>query len=417
MSKRLPHALRRYRRTSAAAVAALAVSAAAAGCSVTSSGTAAPRSDDSVAAPSTNAVPATSVASVATNIPASSATVPVSKTLVLRADKGTFGSVEVSTAHGRTVHGRLSTDQATWTATDRLEPGTSYRVRAVAVDRHGLKTSQDSRFRTEALTLDQQTYPSFAPLAGQTVGIGMPVIVRFDVPVTDRASIERHLSVQTSPAQAGAWHWISGNEVHWRPAHYWKPGTKVTVKADINSIPAGKGIYGQLSRTSTFHIGSATISRVNIATHQLKVYRNGSLLRTIPVTSGKPGFTTRSGIKVIIEKARHQHMDASTVGISKSSPNYYDLSDVEYAMRVTYSGEFLHAAPWSVGYQGVANVSHGCVGMSTSNAAWLYNLTKIGDVVEVTGSDRQMTLTNGYGDWNESFAQWKKGSALTGTTS
>jgi hypothetical protein len=81
-------------------------------------------------------------------------------------------------------------------------------------------------------------------------------------------------------------------------------------------------------------------------------------------------------------------------------------------MRVTYSGEFVHAAPWSVGYQGSANVSHGCVGMSTANAAWLYNLTHRGDIVDVSGSSRHMTLTNGYGDWTESFAQYKKGSAL-----
>ncbi len=102
--------------------------------------------------------------------------------------------------------------------------------------------TRTTHFRTAALRLDQQTYPSIAPLNGQTVGIGMPVIVKFDVPVTDRASIEKNLHVVSKPAQKGSWHWISNNEVHWRPVHYWKAGTHVTVNADINGVPAGNGI-------------------------------------------------------------------------------------------------------------------------------------------------------------------------------
>ena len=115
---------------------------------------------------------------------------------------------------------------------------------------------------------------------------------------------------------------------------------------------------------------------------------------------------------MIIEKFKTKRMDSETIGIGKNNPEYYNLSDVKYAMRLTYSGEFLHAAPWSVGYQGHDNVSHGCTGMSTDNAKWLYDLSRRGDVVEYTGSDRPMTLTNGYGDWNESYSQWKQGSAL-----
>jgi len=185
------------------------------------------------------------------------------------------------------------------------------------------------------------------------------------------------------------------------------------VHADINSIPAGNGIYGQLSRTTRFHVGDAVIMKVDVASHVMRVSKNGTLLRTIPISAGKPGFTTRSGIKVIIEKFRVKHMDAATTGISESDPEYYDIEDVEYAQRVTYSGEFIHAAPWSVGSQGSTNVSHGCVGMSTTNAGWLYSLTKRGDVVDVTGTDRHMDLYNGYGDWNASFADYRKGSALS----
>ena len=178
-------------------------------------------------------------------------------------------------------------------------------------------------------------------------------------------------------------------------------------------MPAGAGIYGQESRSVDFTVGDANIYKVNAQTHQMQVFQNGKLLRTLPITTGKPGFTTRSGVKVIIEKFREKRMNSETVGIDRDDPEAYDIDDVEYAMRVTYSGEFIHAAPWSVGSQGNANVSHGCTGMSTADAGWLYNMTKRGDVVEYTGTDRPMTLDNGYGDWNASFADWAEGSALS----
>ena len=220
------------------------------------------------------------------------------------------------------------------------------------------------------------------------------------------------MTVASTPRQKGSWFWISDHEAHWRPATYWKAGTDVSVDVDVNSVPAGNGIFGQENRTVRFHVGNANIYRVNAQTHQMTVIQNGKVLRTIPITTGKSGFTTRSGTKVIIEKHRTKRMNSETVGISQSDPEYYDIDDVEYAMRVTYSGEFIHAAPWSVGSQGSANVSHGCTGMSTTNAAWLYNITKRGDVVEYTGTDRWMTMTNGYGDWNVPFADYRKGSAL-----
>ncbi len=242
----------------------------------------------------------------------------------------------------------------------------------------------------------------------------MPVIVTFDIPVTDKASIEKHMSVNATPRQPGAWHWISDQEAHWRPKTYWRAGSSVDVDVDINSIPAGGGIYGQESRHVEFDIGDANIYKVNMDTHQMRVLSNGALLRTIPITTGEePKFTTRSGVKVILEKFREKRMNSETVGIDRDSPDGYDIDDVEYAMRVTYSGEFVHAAPWSVGSQGSANVSHGCTGMSTANAAWLYNMTNRGDVVEYTGTDKPMTLTNGYGDWNLDFADWSAGSALS----
>ena len=417
MSERLvSRALGRgHRRGVAAAAGLLALSAAAAGCSGPGAGAKTPDAGAQKTSTPPSPSPTVSQASITANLPtASGATVPVSTFVTLQAHHGTFDHVRVRVGHGKhQLPGELSADKTTWTASQRLEPGTAYHVRAVASDANGVATKDRLTFHSDDLTLDEQTFPSFEPLGGETVGVGMPVIIRFDVPVTDKKSIEQHLSVQTSPHQAGAWHWISDNEVHWRPKHYWQPGTDVTVNADINSVPAGNGIYGQLDRTETFHVGDAIFMRVNVKTDTMKVYDNGTLLRTIPISAGKPGFTTRSGIKVIISKQPKVRMDASTVGIPKDSPEYYNLL-VYWDMRVTYSGEFLHAAPWSDAEQGVANTSHGCVGMTIDNAKWLYHLTHgRGDVVIVHGSDRQMTLTNGYGDWNESFQEWKQGSALS----
>jgi len=348
---------------------------------------------------------------VTTNVKRGASDVPVDTALAVTADGGTITAVRASSTEGD-LPGEVSADGASWTATGRLEPGTSYVVKTTARTEDGQQVRRTTRFATQDLSLDQQTYPSVAPLADETVGVGMPVIVTFDLPVTDRAAFEKHMTVTPTPAQPGAWHWLSDTEAHWRPKTYWKAGTDVHVDVDVNSVPAGGGIYGQESRELDFHVGEAHVYKVSAKTHQMKVLSNGKLLRTIPITTGNPGFTTRSGVKVIIEKFATKRMNSETVGIPAGSADAYDIDDVKWAMRLTYSGEFIHGAPWSVGSQGYANVSHGCTGMSDANAQWLYAMSRRGDVVEYTGTDRPMTFDNGYGDWNESFAKFKQGSAL-----
>jgi lipoprotein-anchoring transpeptidase ErfK/SrfK len=361
----------------------------------------------------TSQVSKKSEAKVVSSIRPGAKGVGLERKLRLRAESGTFDAVQVIGPKGAVVQGRLSADKTRWVSQTQLQAASRYRIVSTVVDDNGLENTYESGFWTRKLTLDEQTYPSFVPVDGQTVGVGMPVIIRFDVPVKDQASIERHLKVVSQPAQAGAFHWISNQEVHWRPRTYWRPGTDVTVNADIGGVSAGNGIYGQTDRTMKFHVGNAMVSKVNMDSHQMRVFRNGKLIRTIPITTGEqPKFTTRSGTKVIIEKFRHKRMNSETIGIDPASADGYDLDDVEYAMRVTYSGEFVHAAPWSVGQQGNSNVSHGCTGMSTANAEWLYNNTNVGDVVEYVGTDRGTDLTNGFGDWNLSFADYRSGSAL-----
>lgn len=338
------------------------------------------------------------------------AAVPIDAPVSVSTSGATLESVVVTSPAGD-VGGTV--EGGSWTSSDLLEPGTDYTLTASATRADGSSVERSRTFRTIDLTLDEQTFASIAPLDGETVGVGMPVVVSFDLPVTDRALFEKHMRVTSAPSQRGSWHWLSDREAHFRPASYWKAGTDVSVDLDLNSLPAGNGIYGQESRSIDFSIGDAHVYKVNAQTHQMQVFSNGSLLRSIPITTGKAGFTTRSGTKVIMEKFAEKRMNSETVGINSDSPEAYDIDDVQWAMRLTHSGEFIHAAPWSVGSQGSANVSHGCTGMSTADAGWLYAMSRRGDVVEYTGTDRPMTLENGYGDWNLSPADWKAGSALS----
>lgn len=397
--------MRRVGVRSATIAVALALGLSTAACS----GTSFLKSGNGGSSPSAKPSATVFAGRVAFNVPESATNVNIATIVKVTVAKAALQSVTVTGPSGP-VPGSLASSGISWKASGLLQPNAPYTITAVAIDNHGTRTTEVRHFTTRKLTLNQQTYPSFVPADGSTVGIAMPVIIRFDVPVTNHLEIQKHLAVQTSPAQEGGWHWISDNEVHWRPKTYWKTGTTVHVEANIGGVPAAKGVWGQLNRQETFHIGRAQIIKVNIATDQLHVYRSGQLIRTIPVTTGRqPEFTTRSGIKVIVEKDRYTNMNSETIGISNTSAQGYNLKNVEFAMRLTYSGEFLHAAPWSVASQGYANVSHGCTGMSLANAGWLYNNSIIGDPVEYTGSNRPMTLDNGYGDWNLPFAQYAQG--------
>lgn len=351
-----------------------------------------------------------SPAELSTNLPQNRRNVPVSTQVEVSAEHASLTKVRLTSPEGE-VPGEISADGSSWAAAERLEPGTTYQLLTLADDDAGEAVREKASFTTQALTLDEQTYPSVAPLQGETVGVGMPVVVNFDLPVTDKAEFEKHMTVTSKPAQVGSWHWLSDTEAHYRPKTYWKAGTKVSVDVDVNGVEAGNGIYGQEDRKVDFEVGDAHIYKVDMKTHQMKVFSNGKLLRTIPITTGEqPKFTTRSGIKVIMEKFDSKRMNSETVGITGADA--YDIDNVQWAMRLTNSGEFIHAAPWSVGSQGYANVSHGCTGMSTDNAGWLYSMTRRGDVVVYTGSDRPMEDGNGYADWNQSFKEYKQGSAL-----
>lgn len=345
------------------------------------------------------------------NVQPGEANVKVSTRVKVLAEDGTVTKARLQTADGATeLPGRINSNG--WTARDRLEPGTSYKLTVTGQGDDGKTDTVTRSFSTQQLTLDQQTYPSVAPLEGETVGVGMPVIVTFDLPVKNRALYEKHMSVTTNKDVAGSWTWFSDREAHFRPRTYWPANTQVNVRLRLNSLPAGGGVYGQQDQDIHFSTGEKVVSVVNVASHRLRYTVDGKTVRAVPVTTGDATHRSREGIKIIMEKFSSVDMDAATTGVDSEDPGYYNISDVRWAMRLTNSGEFLHAAPWSAASQGVANVSHGCTGMSTADAKWLYDHSRRGDVVKYVNSPRPLEDRNGWTDWNVPWSTWTAGSAL-----
>ncbi|HET6297117.1 MAG TPA: Ig-like domain-containing protein [Kribbella sp.] len=333
------------------------------------------------------------------------------KPVTVATSAGTLEAVTLRDDDGGKVSGAFNTEKSQWTSAPQLKPGATYTVSGTAQGTDGKSVPISSTFKTLAASTSLKA--SVAPLDGETVGVAMPIQIFWNHSVLDRAAVERRLSVTTSVPVEGTWHWVSSKQVNYRPKTYWPAGTKVTVNIATQGVNAGANTWGTASRQIDFTIGKSVISRVDVKKHQMTVEINGKLARTVPITAGKDGFTTRSGIKVIMEKYRTKRMDAATVGIKPGDPDYYNISNVQYAQRVTSSGEFIHGAPWSSGSQGSANVSHGCVGMSLKDAAWYYSQTLRGDPVIVTGTARKMESGNGWTDWNDSWTTYKAASALS----
>jgi len=330
------------------------------------------------------------------------------QTITVKATAGQLTDVQVVGPKGP-LKGQISSDGTVWTAKkETLAFGSTYEVEATAVDQRGIPTTTTETIRTKE---PRGFYSAVvSPRDGGLVGVGMPITVTFDRAIQDKAAVEGAMVIYTPEPIEGAWSWASDTQAQFRPKKYWPGNIDVTVDLNLKGVESAKRVYGQKNTEVTFSVGPRMITKVDALAHTATVKRDGELVRTIPITTGKEGFETRSGIKVIVSKERTRVMDAATGGTEESDPEYYNI-EVEYAMRVTYSGEFVHAAPWSVGSQGRANVSHGCIGMSTANAQWLYDLSNVGDVVEVTGTTNPQNLGNGITVWNEDWQAWLADSA------
>ena len=324
--------------------------------------------------------------------------------MTISVSDGTLSAVTVTSSVGP-LAGTLAPDASSWRSTGVLVPSVTYQVDATLVDRAGAATPKMWQFVTAAPTTVFKA--TLSPVDDAVVGVGMPVIVKLSAPVApaDRAAFVKRLTVASTPAQKGAWRWFSDKELHWRPAVYWAAGTKITVKADIAGYDAGGGAWGVKDVTTTYAIGDAHVSKVDTATHQMAVTNNGVVVKMFPVSTGRDKYPTKGGVHVVNEKLKSTTMDSATVGIPRNSPDGY-YEKVDWNVRISNSGEFVHSAPWSVDSQGRANVSHGCVNASPTDAEWFYNYSVNGDVVEVINSPEQLQPTNGIGDWQIPWATW-----------
>jgi lipoprotein-anchoring transpeptidase ErfK/SrfK len=332
--------------------------------------------------------------------------------------EGRITDVTAVDAAGRYLAGELSADGRRWHSTTPLAGDARYTVRVSTADEDGAPGRKVLTFSTGKPTAKHRLGVKFGPRTG-TYGVGQPVTAELNVPVkspAQRAVVERGLRVESTPAVSGAWHWVDDKELHFRPREYWPAHATVQVRSNLDGVKVGDRLWGGRTAPMELTIGDKVVALTDAGSHTMTVYKNGEEIKRLPVTTGKPGFDTRNGVKVVLAKERFVRMRGTSVGIAEGSAESYDLP-VHFATRVTWSGEYVHAAPWSVGSQGVANVSHGCTGMSTENAEWFFDNVKEGDVVEVVNSEGDMmeTFGNGFGDWNLDWEKWQSGSALGGS--
>ncbi|MFI2380471.1 Ig-like domain-containing protein [Streptomyces sp. NPDC018964] len=344
--------------------------------------------------------------------------------LRVRVPHGRLESVKVVVerdARETRVPGRISGDGLTWKPDDeRLALAAKYTVDAVAVDGDGHRSARHTTFTTHVP--EERFIGYVAPEDRSTVGTGMIVSLEFNRKITRRAAVERAVRVTARPAVEIRPHWFGGTRLDFRPEHYWKPGTRVTIDLDLRDVEGAPGVYGLQHRTFTFTVGRSQVSVVDAAAHTMRVRRDGELLATVPITAGARKTPTYNGKMVITEMLEVTRMNGATVGFTDDDgKGEYDIPDVPHAIRLTSSGTFLHGNYWAdADVFGDSNVSHGCVGLrdvkgggADTPAGWFFDRSLIGDVVEVVNSqDEEVAPDNGLGGWNMNWKKWKAGGAV-----
>ncbi|MFI0479887.1 Ig-like domain-containing protein [Actinomadura sp. 9N215] len=328
--------------------------------------------------------------------------------VTVTASKGRLTSVTLTYGKKNAkAEGKLAADGASWKSSWTLRPSTTYTVTAKGSGEGGKESAATSTFTT--LTPRKKLESGMSPLDGENVGVGMPVQLLLSRPVTTKAgkvAVEKALEVRMSKPVEGAWYWVGDKEVDFRPREYWPSGQKVKVIAHLAGLKAGEGLYGMKDRSVSFTVGARHITTIDAKQHRATVTDGGRTARTMKVSMGKPGHESYSGTMIVQEKAGRMVMDSATTG----NPGEYRIK-TNYNVRLTYSGTFVHSAPWSTDSQGNANVSHGCVNASPGDAKWFYDFSNRGDVVKVTGTTRQLQFGNGPTPWAKSWQDWLAGSA------
>jgi lipoprotein-anchoring transpeptidase ErfK/SrfK len=368
--------------------------------------------------------PPTPAALSITPTPAADDVDPLARVLVIAAT-GTLTDVSMVNDAGKEVPGIVTPDNRAWHPTVPLGYGRTYTMTIASRGPDGMPARQTSSFSTLTPSNQTELYldttGSAAIQDGATYGVGMVIVAHFDEDIPDKASAERHMKVTTNPPVQGSWNWIDDQTAHWRPEKYYAPGTSVTVNANIYGTPLGDGLYGQEDEQVAFTIGDSHVSIADDNTKQVSVYDNGNLVRTMPTSMGMGGtqtiagttlsFWTPSGIYTVMDKANPVIMDSSTFGLPINSRLGYRVK-IPYATRISTDGIYLHQLNATVWAQGNTDTSHGCLNLNGDNAAWFFNFSAPGDVVEIrnTGGPPLELWQNG--DWSVPWDQWLQGSAL-----
>jgi lipoprotein-anchoring transpeptidase ErfK/SrfK len=314
------------------------------------------------------------------------------KGISVKVSSGKISNVTV-TAGKSQVGGTLAAGAAAWHTNWPLRTGTRYKVTVTAVSTHGRTSTTTSSFRTltPAVTFSASTILGL----NQTYGVGMPITINFSQPVTHKAAVEKAIDIKTSKPIVGAWIWDGDQTLDFRPRTYWPQHTKVSFVAHFNGVQAAPGVYGTTNLSQSFRIGHSLIGVTSTRTHKTRIYWKGKYYATWADSSGMPGRDTANGTYLTIEKGNPTLM---------SGPGYHNLP-VYWSVRFTWSGNYYHAAPWSLGEQGFINVSHGCVNLSPQHAQWYYARSNPGDPITITGSPVAGTWDDGYTEW---FYTWKQ---------
>lgn len=323
---------------------------------------------------------------------------------------GKVTKVVLTGADGKPVAGRLRRDGSSWVPSAPLRYATRYTATVTGTGPDGSTHQGTSTFTTMARPKSMIGSGLYL-FSGRTYGVAMPVVAEFSpgIPKKDRAAVQRRMFVQTDPPQPGAWHWVSnGTQAYYRAPEYWKPGTTLTVRLALAGIPLSNGRYGNVDRSATAKIGRQFEMKVDNANKRMTVYENGALIRTVPVSLGKKSTPSSSGTMVVMEKKESTVFDTR----DEADPRNRYVTEIDFAQRLTWGGEYIHSAPWSEGVQGRTNVSHGCVNVSMANGRWLFDRTLVGDPVTVRGTPRRLEAGNGWTAWNLSWSEFVAGSAV-----
>ncbi len=318
---------------------------------------------------------------------------------------------ELTDANGAPVAGAMHPDGAGWIPAKMLTYGAAYTATLSATGDDAKTVTATTKFTVMGKPSNEVRFTSFLP-DNKEIGTGMPLIFQMsrDIPKDARAGVQRRLMVKIEPEVEGVWAWYTPRELHWRPKDFWKPGTKIFVDARVGGIPCGDGYFGVRNVTLTTTAARQLVMSVDdaILPKVMIVTKDGQEIRRIKVSLGKPTWQSSSGVMVIIEKKEHTIFD------TRNDPNAREkyVTPVDYAQRITWGGEHIHSAPWSVKSQGNTNVSHGCINMSAEDAAWLFGQTMVGDPVITVNTGQALKYGDGWTHWTKTFEEYAKGSAI-----